>query len=548
MKFSSSALFCALVALQDVDALRLGLRGWTRSSPATFLRRRDQLSGLDDKSNMRYYTNLTLNGQTISAQIDTGSSDLYVAGTIPGATSTGKTTSITYASGSVEGSVKTAALEFVGFSIPDQAYLEIPPSSSDAENTGLIGLGPHVGSSVYYALNKNPSGDPPLDRIFRQNTSTPNYLTVLLGRSDDPDEKFPGDLTIGELIPGYENITNQPKLAIADVVASDAGSQHWATLLDENGISSNGTIISLPKSQVAKPADSGKELVVFDTGFSLPQLPRSVVDAIYQDIPGAKFYNDTSVGPIYALPCDQEIDLTFYFGGQPYPIHPLDTNLDGSQLNLMDDNGNPVCIGAFQPVSFDASFGSGEAPDFDMILGMAWLRNAYLYVNMGDFIDGSNNTADPYLQLLSITNDTAKAQQDFIQVRAGGNFAAAANAEEALGKSSSRPTVTSSKKKKPLSKVSKILIAVVIAGIIMLVLFGVLVWCCCCRNRGKRSANTTAAYPGSSYQPLHVPAPDAATDAHGAPHATSYGYQEYTPYGSAPPLQSGYQTPYSKEY
>jgi hypothetical protein len=140
--------------------------------------------------------------------------------------------------------------------------VEIPPSSSDAANTGLIGLGPHVGSSVYYALNKNSSGDPPLDRIFRQNTSTPNYLTVLLGRSDDPDEKFPGDLTVGELVPGYENITNQPKLAIADVVASDAGSQHWATLLDENGIvGPNGTIISLPKSQVAQPADSGKKLV-----------------------------------------------------------------------------------------------------------------------------------------------------------------------------------------------------------------------------------------------------------------------------------------------
>ena len=184
------------------------------------------------------------------------------------------------------------------------------------------------------------------------------------------------------------------------------------------------------------------------------------------------------------------------------------------------------------------------------------VRNAYLYVNMGDFIDGSSNTADPYLQLLSITNDTTKAHQDFIQVRAGGHFAAAVNAEQALGKSSSKPTVTSSKGKKPLSKISKILIAVVIAGILMLVLFGGLIWCCCCRNRGKRSANTTAAYPGSSYQPLHVPAPDAATDAHGAayapqynaPYTTSYGSHEYTPYGSAPPLQGGYQTPYSKEY
>jgi hypothetical protein len=72
----------------------------------------------------------------------------------------------------------------------------------------------------------------------------------------------------------------------------------------------------------------------------------SVVDAIYQDVPGAKFYNDTIVGPIYTLPCDQEIDLTFYFDGQPYPVHPLDTNMDGSQLGLKDNNGIPVCIGA----------------------------------------------------------------------------------------------------------------------------------------------------------------------------------------------------------
>jgi hypothetical protein len=70
MKFSSSALFCVLLALQDVDALRLGLRGWTRS-PATFLRRRDNLSGLDDKSNIKYYTNLTFNGQVISTRKST---------------------------------------------------------------------------------------------------------------------------------------------------------------------------------------------------------------------------------------------------------------------------------------------------------------------------------------------------------------------------------------------------------------------------------------------------------------------------------------------
>jgi len=66
MRFSRSGLLYILVALQDVDALRLGLRGWARS-PTTSLRRRDGLVGLSDHNNIKYYTNLTLNGQTISA-------------------------------------------------------------------------------------------------------------------------------------------------------------------------------------------------------------------------------------------------------------------------------------------------------------------------------------------------------------------------------------------------------------------------------------------------------------------------------------------------
>jgi hypothetical protein len=61
------------------------------------------------------------------------------------------------------------------------------------------------------------------------------------------------------------------------------------------------------------------------------------------------------------------------------------------------------------------------------------MRNTYLYVNMGDFIDRSKNMADPYLQLLSVTNNTTKAHQDFVQVR--GNKTTC-NTEEALSKSS----------------------------------------------------------------------------------------------------------------
>lgn len=53
-----------------------------------------------------------------------------------------------------------------------------------------------------------------VDRIFRQNTSTPNFISVLLGRYDDPTDTFPGDITVGDILQGYENITSQTKLDV----------------------------------------------------------------------------------------------------------------------------------------------------------------------------------------------------------------------------------------------------------------------------------------------------------------------------------------------
>lgn len=44
------------------------------------------------------------------------------------------------------------------------------------------GLGPNYGSNIYQEMG-SVAGAAILDRIFLQNITTPNYLTVLLGRS-----------------------------------------------------------------------------------------------------------------------------------------------------------------------------------------------------------------------------------------------------------------------------------------------------------------------------------------------------------------------------
>ncbi len=60
--------------------------------------------------------------------------------------------------------------------------MQVIPDSDHPIGTGIIGLGPTTGSVIYNKLNTSV-GYTVLDRIFLQNTSTPNYYTVLLGRT-----------------------------------------------------------------------------------------------------------------------------------------------------------------------------------------------------------------------------------------------------------------------------------------------------------------------------------------------------------------------------
>lgn len=153
----------------------------------------------------------------------------------------------------------------------DQAFI-LDTSGNNVKGEGLIGLGPNSGSNIHAVL-KNSNGDTPLDRIFRQNHSTPNYISIYLGRSDDPTDPFPGDLTIGHPISPFENITSMPKLPVFEV--SNKYGQHWQTLVDEDGIIGPD---GQPIKAYSRVKNGGKSRlnVIFDTGFSLPQVPKCV--------------------------------------------------------------------------------------------------------------------------------------------------------------------------------------------------------------------------------------------------------------------------------
>lgn len=153
-------------------------------------------------------------------------------------------------------------------------------SGGDApDGTGLIGLGPNTGSLVYNALNNTSAGDPPLDNIFRQDLSTPNFVTVLLNRQNDTDETYTGAMTIGEALPQYTNITSQPKVPVSVLQTSISDDQHWSIILDKNGIiGPDGNAIKLTSNATDAPDhDSTQMVAIIDTGFSLPQVPAWVL-------------------------------------------------------------------------------------------------------------------------------------------------------------------------------------------------------------------------------------------------------------------------------
>ncbi|KAI0044156.1 acid protease [Auriscalpium vulgare] len=401
--WSPLALTIVLGLSRSAVALRLEVRGIdARASHG----RRGGIATLDNNSNVKYYVNITVGGQVFNALLDTGSSDLWVARSIPGAVATGTNASLSYAIGEVAGPVKTASLDLLGFNVPDQAFIEIDPSTSTLPDDAVIGVGPTSSSEVYSALGQKPAGDAPLDRIFRQNTSTPNSLTILLNRSDDPAEPVPGSITVGELVPGYERIVNQPTVNVTVNARKDSGEQHWQVLLDEDGvIGPDGQPINV-KSAVASTSNKAQLTAVFDSGFSMPQVLPSVAEAFYSRIDGARF---DKAHNFWVIPCTAELNVSFKIGGQLYPVHPLDMSTDYDGLS---DAKPGECTGTFQPITYKGD------PDIDMILGMAFLRNVYLLINYGDFVDGSTTRASPFVQLLSTTNDTSHA--DFVGVRLHG--------------------------------------------------------------------------------------------------------------------------------
>ncbi|KAI9573666.1 aspartic peptidase domain-containing protein [Boletus coccyginus] len=491
----SLSLFHSFVlSFSPLSALAVSIPFSLRTSDATHhhLPRQSSNSSVlpvGNTQNAFYYTNITLGGRQISVMLDTGSSDLWVTGDVPGAQDTGQSLTLTYAVGNAAGDVYTAPFQFAGYTVQDQAFLLVANMSSFSTNIhtegydGLIGLGPNSGSSIYKKLDGN-SGNSAVNRIFQQNSSSDNYITLMLSRNGDPGSQIAGQFTISSVVPGFESITNQPQLPVEKVYKLTSKDQHWQILTDKDVgiIGPDGQPIQY--DSIVPKAPNGQLVAVLDSGFTLPQVPRSVSDAIYGRVQGAEWSPSSQA---WLVPCGQLINVTLNFGGVSYPVHPLDVS--SSDFGVKFSNGKQACLGTFQPISSAFSL-LGE---YDMILGMAFLRNAYTLINFGDLVQGGSSSSNPYIQLLSLTDETA-AVNDFIKVRLDGQNLINSSQYTLLPASQGQHSPESAAEKKAQYE-EQVLShwPYILAGclVVVLLLVAYCVWRCCCRR--KRLAKKRAA-------------------------------------------------------
>ncbi|KAJ6596677.1 aspartic peptidase domain-containing protein [Mycena sp. CBHHK59/15] len=378
----------------------------------------DSNNAIINKLNDRYTVNLTVAGTTVNVLLDTGSTDMWVQppGGIGSFNDTGANATIFYGDGSnfVNGNVGLAAVEIAGRQIPTQAFINVTNSVGQTSDFiqgtfGLVGLGfDSPDGSIPAALTAvgvdgTVVGKSVLSSIFDQNPDQGRFFAFSLSRVGDVKDSATAELTISEYDEQYSDVQFAPLLPQFPV-----HSGAWSVLSE--GVSVGG--VDIPWTANSNTTTAGHQLVLFDTGTTNFLLPAVIRDAIYSAVPGAvlavnslipntKFSEDEDV---WVVPCTTAVNFTAKFGGQEFPIHPLDVT-DFMQLRGPDGKNYTVCVGSI------TNGGSITSTGLDALYGDSFLRNVYSVFAFG------NDTATPFVQLLSQTN-ASEAAADFANVRA----------------------------------------------------------------------------------------------------------------------------------
>ncbi|EJD48177.1 acid protease [Auricularia subglabra TFB-10046 SS5] len=316
-------------------------------------------------SDSTYYGTLSIGTPPVPFNVilDTGSSDLWVAGTactrcagVPLFDETQSSTfrnltqpfQIQYGSGAAAGDLAADVVQMAGFEVPNQAFAVVDRVTAnllDDNISGLLGLGFNTISS---------SGATPfVQTLFQQNTLTQplfgffltRFLDVLTIRDDVA--QFGGEFTIG----GVNQSLYQGDIEFIDIPAGREG--FWGIPMTSLVVQGNNV-----------PVPTAQSFAAIDTGTTLVGGPANMIAAIFAQIPGS-FPGSGDLDGFYVYPCDTEVTVQLAFGGgSMWNVSPRDFEL------MQIDRRN--CVGGF----FEISLGTSPANP-TWIVGDTFLKNVY---------------------------------------------------------------------------------------------------------------------------------------------------------------------------
>ncbi|KAJ8585196.1 acid protease [Rhizopogon salebrosus TDB-379] len=316
---------------------------------------------VDQQYDSSYYGSLAIGTPAMSFDVilDTGSSDLWVAGsscgTACGTSATfnpsssssfqnlSSTVDIQYGAGYAEGYVGQDTVQMAGFSISNQGFTVADAVSQDfliSPVSGLLGL-------AWNTLAQ--SGQTPFWQTLAANNAWDSALfAIQLTRyknASNPETLEPG----GVINMGYTN--SSLYTGSIDYIDIPGTPSYWYLPLTSLTVQGNSITI-----------DTGTTAAI-DTGTTNIGGPSSAIQAIYAQIPNSQPVTGDLEG-YYSYPCSTTVNIELSFGGSTWSISPEDFAF--TPLS----SGSTECVGAF----FETTTGSG-APTW--IIGDAFLKNVY---------------------------------------------------------------------------------------------------------------------------------------------------------------------------
>ncbi|KAK7692158.1 hypothetical protein QCA50_003777 [Cerrena zonata] len=191
-----------------------------------------------------YTTTLQINGQLFQVNMDTGSSDLFLDTTganLEGAINTGQLGSLTYGDLSqARGNLTLIDVTWGNYTVKNQIFINAPGTNATAAGTdGLLGLGPPSLSRISTIVdhfNMTVNGNAMLQNIFNLEPDKADFITFRLTRNV-AGVSDGGDFTIGEVVPGYEQVLSTPKLPIYG--------DRWLTFMDALIVNGSASLLPL---------------------------------------------------------------------------------------------------------------------------------------------------------------------------------------------------------------------------------------------------------------------------------------------------------------